>query len=104
MEVFCHRVLLFQAMCRNYFIINIIKSILPFHVFFLYMENIKKNSFTFVIVSPDESWGYLALSTVTLPPLQRFPFGCDNFKNILVRLFKFGVWVYVGNATNATVL
>ena len=25
-------------------------------------------------------------------------------KNILVRLFKFGMWVYMGNATNAIVL
>ena len=36
-----------------------------------------------LIVSPDES-----------------PFGCDNLKNILVRPFKFGMWVYMGNATN----
>ena len=55
-----------------------------------------------VIVSPDESRGYLALSTVTPP--QRFPFGRDNLKNILVRTFKFGMWVYMGNATNAIVL
>ena len=41
---------------------------------------------------------------VTLPPLQRFPFGCDNLKNILVRIFKFGIGVYMGNATNAIVL
>ena len=34
------------------------------------------------IVSPDESQGYLGFSTVT-PPLQRFPFGRDNLKNIL---------------------
>ena len=53
------------------------------------------------IVSPDESRGYLGFSTVTPPP-QRFPFGCD--KNILVSPFKFGVWVYMGNATNAIVL
>ena len=31
---------------------------------------------------------------VTLPP-QRFPFGRDNLKNILVRPFKFGMWVYM---------
>ena len=37
------------------------------------------------------------------PPLQRFPFGRDNFKNILVRTFKFGIWVYIGNASNAIV-
>ena len=54
------------------------------------------------ILSPDESWGYLGFSTVT--PLQRFPFGCDNLKNILVSTFKFGMWVYMGNATNAVVL
>ena len=39
-----------------------------------------------------------------LPPLQRFTFGRDNLKNILVKLFKFGIWVYMGNATNAIVL
>ena len=55
-----------------------------------------------LIVSPDESRGYLGFSTVTPP--QRFPFGCDNLKNILVRTFKFGMWVYIGNATNAIVL
>ena len=37
------------------------------------------------------------------PLPQRFPFGHDNFKNILVRPFKFGMWVYMGNATNAIV-
>ena len=58
-----------------------------------------------IIVSPDESWGYLGFSMVTPPPpLQRFPFGHDNLKNILVRPFKFGMWVYMGNATNAVVL
>ena len=31
-------------------------------------------------------------------------FGRDNLKNILVRPFKFGMWVYMGNATNAIVL
>ena len=32
----------------------------------------------------------------TLPPLpQTFLFGHDNIKNILVRPFKFGVWVYI---------
>ena len=57
-----------------------------------------------LIVSPDESRGYLGFSTVTLLPPQRFPFGRDNLKNILVRTFKFGMWVYMGNATNAIVL
>ena len=58
-----------------------------------------------LIVSPDESRGYLEFSTVTPPPLQRFPFGCDNLKkNILVRPFKFGIWIYMGNATNTIVL
>ena len=56
-----------------------------------------------VIVSPDESRGYLGFSKVTPPP-QRFPFGRDNLKNILVRTFKFGMWVYMGNATNTIVL
>ena len=55
-----------------------------------------------LVVSPDESRGYLGFSTVTPP--QRFPFGRDNLKNILVRTFKFGMWVYMGNATNAIVL
>ena len=59
---------------------------------------------TVVIVSPDESRGYLGFSTVTPPPPQRFPFGRDNLKNILGRTFKFGMWVYMGNATNAIVL
>ena len=57
-----------------------------------------------IIVSPDKSRGYLGFSTVTPPPPQRFPFGRDNLKNILVRTFKFGMWVYMGNATNAIVL
>ena len=57
-----------------------------------------------LIVSPDESRGYLGFSTVMPPPPQRFPFGRDNLKNILVRTFKFGMWVYMGNATNAIVL
>ena len=58
-----------------------------------------------VIVSPDESRGYFGFSTVTpSPPPQRFPFGHDNLKNILVRTFKFGMWVYMGNATKAIVL
>ena len=56
-----------------------------------------------LILSPDESRGYLGFSTVTPPP-QRFPFGRDNLKNILVRTFKFGMWVYMGNVTNAIVL
>ena len=38
-----------------------------------------------------------------MPPPPRFPFGRDNVKNILVRPFKFGMWVYMGNATNAIV-
>ena len=56
------------------------------------------------IVSPNESRGYLGFSTVTPPPPQRFPFGRDNLKNNLVRTFKFGMWVDMGNATNAIVL
>ena len=40
----------------------------------------------------------------TPPPPQRFPFGCDNLKNILVRPFKFGMWVYMSNAMNTIVL
>ena len=56
-----------------------------------------------LIVSTDESRGYLGFSMVT-PPLQRFPFRCDNLKNILVRPFKFGMCVYMGNATNTFVL
>ena len=56
-----------------------------------------------IIVSPDESRGYLGFSMVSPPP-QRFSFGCENLKNILVRTFKFGMRVYMGNATNAIVL
>ena len=33
-----------------------------------------------------------------------FHFGRDNLKNILVRPLKFGMWVYMGNATHAIVL
>ena len=59
-----------------------------------------------IFVSPDESRGYLGFSKVTPPPPlpQRFPFGRDNLKNNLVRTFKFGMWVDMGNATNAIVL
>ena len=60
--------------------------------------------FMLIFVSPDESRGYLGFSTVTPPPPQRFPFGRDNLKNILVRTIKFGMWVYMGNATNTIVL
>ena len=42
-------------------------------------------SVVLLILSLDESWGYLGFSTVTPPPLQRFPFGRDNLKNILRR-------------------
>ena len=55
-----------------------------------------------IFVSPDESRGYLGFSMV-MPP-QRFPFGRNNLKKFLVRPFKFGMWVYIGNATNAIVL
>ena len=55
-----------------------------------------------IIVSPDESRGYLGFSMVT-PLLQRFPFGCGSLKNSLVRPFKFAIWVYMGNATNPIV-
>ena len=60
--------------------------------------------FDLSIVSPDESRGYLGFSEVTPPPMQRFPFGRDNLKNILVRPFKFGLWVYMGNAKNTIAL
>ena len=57
------------------------------------------------LVSPDESRGYLGFSTVTRPlPSHRFSFRHNNLQNILVRPFKFGMWVYMGNATNAIVL
>ena len=48
-----------------------------------------------LIISLDEGLGYLGFSMVTPPlplPPQRFPFGRDNLKNILVRPFKFGIW------------
>ena len=57
-----------------------------------------------VFVSLDKSRGYLEFSTATPLLPQRFPFGRDNLKNILVRHFKFGMWVYIGNVTNAIVL
>ena len=57
-----------------------------------------------VIVSLDESRGYLGFSTVMVLPPQRFPFGRNNLKTILVRPFKFGIWVYMGNVTNTIVL
>ena len=34
----------------------------------------------------------------------KISFGRDNLKNILVRTFKFGMWLYMGNATNPIVL
>ena len=66
-------------------------------VFTLYSYSlIEVTPFKCVIVSPDESREYLGFSTVTPPsPPQRFPFGRDNLKNILVRPFKFGMWVYL---------
>ena len=68
-------------------------------------QGINLKRFNLLIVSPDESRGYLGFSTVTPPPPpQRFPFGRDNLKNILVGTFKFGMWVYMGNATNTIVL
>ena len=70
------------------------------HLLLLY--NSSSTHFTAELIV-SESRGYLGFSTVMLPP-QRFPFGRDNFKNILVRTFKFGMWVYMGNATNAIVL
>ena len=69
---------------------------------FLLAINSRTRFRSWLVVSPDESRGYLGFSTVTPPP-QRFPFGRDNLKNILVRTFKFGIWVYMGNATNAIV-
>ena len=56
-----------------------------------------------MFVSLDESQRYLGISKV-MPPQQRFPFGCDNLKNVLVRPLKFDMLVYMGNATNAIVL
>ena len=50
-------------------------------------------SFIF-IVTPDESQGYLGFSTVTLPRAQRFPFGHNNLKIILVRPFIWYVGIY----------
>ena len=57
-----------------------------------------------IIVSLDESRGDLGFSSVMPPPPQRFPFGRDNLKNILVRPFKFGMLVYMGNVTNTILL
>ena len=78
-------------------ILNLHIQFLSLRCYFLYLN---------IVVSPDESQGYLGFSTVTppLPPPERFPFGRDNLKNILVRPCRFGMWVYMGNATNAIVL
>ena len=48
-----------------------------------------------VIVSLDESRGYLGFSTVTPPP-QRFPFGRDNLKNICFVTLTFNLKVTGG--------
>ena len=78
-----------------------------FNVFKIHLLHLNRLTTTLLglFVSPDESQGYLRFSTVTPPPPpQRFPFGRDNLKNILVRPFKFGMWVYMGNAPGAIVL
>ena len=56
--------------------------------------------FLLLIVSLDESQGYLGFSMVMplLPP-QRFPFIHDNLKNILDRPSKFDMWVYYMDKT-----
>ena len=41
---------------------------------------------------------------MVMPPPPQISFGRDNLKNILVRPFKLGMWVYMGIATNAIVL
>ena len=84
------------------------KVVLNLKIFQLASSNLHKKymprkASLIVIVSPDKSRGYLGFSTVTPPP-QRFPFRHDNLKNILVRPFKFGMWVYMGNARNDIVL
>ena len=63
------------------------------HFLFVSIKMVQSFFMRPVIVSSDESQGCLGFSTVMLPP-QRFPFGRDNLKNILVRPFKFGMWVY----------
>ena len=55
------------------------------------------------ICIPGQNRGYLGFSMV-VPLPQRFPFGRNYLKNILVRPFKFGMWVYMGNAMNTIVL
>ena len=57
----------------------------------------------YVIVSPDESRGYLGIQYGHAAAAAEISFGRDNLKNILVSTFKFGMWVYMGNATNAIV-
>ena len=57
-----------------------------------YFQRGKLKQTSLIIVSPDESRGYLGFSTV-MPLPQRFPF--NNLKNILIRPFKFGMWVYI---------
>ena len=48
-------------------------------------------------------YGHAATAAATTAE-QIFPFGRDNLKNILVRPFKFGMLICMGNATNAIVL
>ena len=54
--------------------------------FQLYLVQFVRIGQIHLIVSPDES--------------AEISFGRDNLKNILVGTFKFGMWVYMGNATN----
>ena len=53
---------------------------------------------------PGQKSGILRIQCGHAAAAAEISFGRDNLKNILVRTFKFGMWVYMGNATNAIVL
>ena len=61
---------------------------------------------TYDLVSHDYEFENLVWAIYCIPrqKSQRFPFARDNLKNILVGPFRFGMWVYMGNATNTIVL
>ena len=79
------------------FLKHIVNDIVPLTYFCTFYSCV-------IFVSLNESRGYLGFSIVTPSPPQRFLLEKINLKNILVRPLKFGMWVYMGNATNAIVL
>ena len=53
---------------------------------------------------PGRKSGILRIQYSHAAAAAEISFGRDNLKNVLVRTFKFGMWVYMANATNAIVL